>query len=65
MNLVTGLGDLRVANDLYEVAVLREVSIMRRESVYVCFGNIMARMPKYNQQILWDLLWAMARDGKL
>jgi hypothetical protein len=65
MSIVTGSGNFRVARDLYEIAVLREVVVMRREGVYVCFANIMARMPSYNQQILWDLCWTMALEGKL
>lgn len=65
MSIVIGLGDLRVAHDLYRTAVLREVERMRREGVYVCMGNVMSRMPDYNQEILCGTLWALAREGKL
>ncbi len=65
MNTVTGSGDLRVAHDLYRSAVLREVAIMRRECVYVCMTNVMMRMPNYNQTILWNTLWTLAREGAL
>lgn len=38
---------------------------MCREGVYVSMGNIMARMPRYNQEILWAALWDLAREGRL
>ena len=62
---VTGSGDRNVAQDLYRSAILREVTAMRREGVYVCMGNVMARMPTYHQDILWNTLWALALEGRL
>lgn len=64
-NVVTGRGDALIAQDLYRSAALREISIMRREGVYVCIGNVLARMPTYNQEMLSNTLWMLAREGKL
>jgi hypothetical protein len=64
-NAVKGPGYAPIAQDLYRSAALREISIMRREGVYVCMGNVMARMATYNQEILWNTLWALAREGGL
>jgi hypothetical protein len=60
-----GQGDPSVAADLYRSAVLSEVASMRREGVYVCFANIQTRMSAYNQEILWNTLWTLAREGRL
>lgn len=65
MNVVAGPGDLSIAQDLYRIAILREISLMRREGLYVSMGNVMSRMPEYNQKILWEVLWALALEGKL
>lgn len=64
-NVITGNGHTGIALDLYYSAVLAEVAVMRREGVYVCFANIQARMSAYNQEILSNLLWSMARIGAL
>jgi len=61
----TGTGDISIAQDLYRSAALAEIALMRREGVYICIGNILARMPKYNQQILNGTLWSLALEGKL
>ena len=65
MNIVTGPGDRSVAQDLYQSAALAEIALMRREGVYVCIGNVLARMPKCNQEILNNVLWALALEGRL
>ena len=65
MSIVTGLGDLNVAQDLYRSAALAEIARMRHEGVYICIGNVLARMPKYNQEMLSSTLWALAREGRL
>lgn len=65
MNSLTGPGDLCVAQDLYRTAILGELWRMRRQGVYVSMDNIMARMPSYNQEILWGALWALALEGGL
>lgn len=65
MNVVTGPGDLTIAQDLYRTAILGELALMRREGVYVSMGNVMSRMPSYNQEILWGTLWALTLEGKL
>lgn len=65
MRIVTGPGDLRIARDLYQTAVLSAVERMQREGVYVCMDNIMKRMLSYNQKILWDVLWELACEGRL
>jgi hypothetical protein len=64
-NIVTGRGDATIASDLYRSAILREVASMRHEGVYVCMANVMARMPTYHQEILWNTLWVLAHEGKL
>jgi hypothetical protein len=65
MNSVTGSGDHRIAQDLYRSAALAEIARMRREGVYICIGNVIARMPAYNLEILNGTLWALAFEGKL
>lgn len=65
MNSLTGPGDRCVAQDLYRTAILGELGHMRREGVYVSMDNIMARMLRYNQEILWGVLWALALEGGL
>jgi len=65
MNVVTGPGDRSIAQDLYRTAILQEIVLMRREGVYVCMGNVMARMPSYNREILWGTLWCLALEGQL
>ena len=65
MNIVTGHGDRSIAQDLYRSAALAEIARMRREGVYVCIGNALARMPTYNQEILNNTLWALACEGRL
>lgn len=64
-NIRTGHGDLNIAQDMYRSAVLAEVARMRQEGIYVCFSNILARMPAYNQDMLNNTLWAIAREGLL
>lgn len=64
-NVATGRGDAQIAQDLYRSAALREISIMRCEGVYVCIANVLARMPTYNQEMLSNTLWTLAREGKL
>ena len=65
MNVVTGPGERSIAQDLYRTAILQEIALMRREEVYVCMGNVMSRMPDYNQEILWGMLWVFALEGQL
>ncbi len=55
----------RLAQDLYRSAILSVVGQMRREGVYVCFANIQKRMVEYNQDILNNTLWSLAREGLL
>ena len=58
-------GDRGVAQDLYRSAALAEVARMRCEGVYVCIGNVLARMPECNQEMLSNTLWILAREGRL
>ncbi len=62
-NIIDGCA--RVASDLYRSAILAEVDRMRREGVFVCFANIQTRLAVYNQDILWNTLWSLAREGAL
>jgi hypothetical protein len=61
----TGHGDPSIAHGLYEVEACRQAAIIRAEGGYVCFAAIMARMPTHNQDILWNVLWTIARNGGL
>jgi hypothetical protein len=65
MTIVTGPGDRSIAQDLYQSAALAEIALMRREGVYVCIGNVLARMSKYNQAMLSSALWTLAFEGRL
>ncbi len=60
MSTYFGIGDRTVAQDLYQTAARCEIVAMRKEGVYVCIGNILSRMPAYNQEILNRVLWSMA-----
>lgn len=62
-NIRTGHGDLIIAQDLYRGTALAEIQRMRAEGVYVCIGNVLARMSSYNQDMLNNTLWAIAREG--
>ena len=62
-NIRSGAGAANIAQDLYHSAALAEIAQMRREGVYVCIGNVLARMPKYNQEMLNTTLWAIAFEG--
>jgi hypothetical protein len=64
-NVITGNGSKGIAHSLYSTAVLSEVSLMKREGTFVSFAAIMARMPSYNQSILWEVLWDLSREGSL
>jgi hypothetical protein len=57
MTIVTGTGDKSVAQDLYRSAALAKIARMRHASVYVCIGNVLARMPR--------TLWSLAIEGRL
>lgn len=64
-NIVNGIGCASIAQDLYRSAILQVVAELRREGVYVCMSNVIARMPSHNQDMLWNTLWVLAREGAL
>lgn len=62
-NTMIGVGDRKVAADLYASAILTEAATMAREGMYVCLANIEKRLPAYNVEILRDVFWMIAREG--
>jgi hypothetical protein len=62
-NVFSGVGELSVAQSLYETAILQECAVMRREGVYVCLANLQSRMPKFNPEVLSAAFWSLARTG--
>lgn len=64
-NVLQGFGERSVAASLYETEVRRVAADLRREGVYVCHANIIARMSGYNQEILNNVLWSLSLGGHL
>jgi hypothetical protein len=64
-NTRIGHGDMTVATDLYRSAALFTIGSMRRSGEFVCIGNVLARMPEYNRDMLNDTLWSLAIEGAL
>lgn len=54
-----------IAESMYHRAALLVAQGLRREGKYVCIASVQARMPEYNQDILKDVLFAMALSGEL
>jgi hypothetical protein len=62
-NARIGHGDPTLALSMYEGAILNEKRVMEREGVFFCLANLAARMKDYNQEILNNVFWSMARSG--
>jgi hypothetical protein len=65
VNVFQGHGNHNVAASLYASEALRVASSLRREGVYVCHANIIARMSNYNLEILNNVLWSLSIGGQL